>query len=392
MVEHSQKPGEGSCEFVQAMQEILRPFPVLTTAYSDPIHSNRQLLAVDIGDPEGKQALVATSHADVVGVEGQHWSTRPWKLTERDGYWFGRGTCDTHGTGVSMLLAGLREDVHSLLTELRKRVTLLFTYDEEATSPGFSMRGARLAAGLLGNERIIESKYFVVGEPTEINGEITPMRGHKGRLLAHFKVSTTAPGHVSQPVENALMSAGRIIHEIDNYGRMMTYGHNDANQHCQIFSPPYTTVQVSAGRVKDRDYSTTPSDAEFTVDARTIPHYHNVRTDEILTLIERQKLPPHTTVTVRMEKSALGSITDAASPIVRLAEEATGKPAVGFNGGTEGRIFRNDAGMEGVTLGPGDLQFAHMSDERIRIASLFEATDIFSQIFKKAAALPSVSQ
>jgi len=388
MVENSQKPSEGNERFVEAMQDILKKYPVSMKVDTDPAYQNRQLLSVDFGDPDGEQMLVATSHTDVVGVEGQHWSSNPWELTESDDQWFGRGTCDTHGTGVSMILAGIRDDVRQPLLDARKKVTLLFTFDEEATTKEFSMRGARFAAGLLGNDPMISAKNFIAGEPTEIDGIITPMRAHKGRLLAHYKVSAPEAGHVSQATQNALMAGGRIIHKISEFADVMKYGSKD-DQEAMIFDPPYTTVQVSAADVKKGDYSTTPDHARFSVDMRTLPFAHRHRVDGIIDLIRSQHLPHEESVSIEIEKQAAGSMTPADARIVQIAEEVTKKKARGFNGGNEGRIFRNEASMQGITIGPGSLAFAHMPDERIKIASIYTGADIYAALFKRSIELSS---
>ncbi len=384
MVQHSQRPGEGNLAFIQAMEEILRKHPLPYTIHPDPVFANRALLAVEIGDPAGEQTLAAVSHSDVVGVDGQQWSNNPWKLHETDELWVGRGTCDTHGTGVSMLLAGLRSDVRQALIDAHKRVTVLFTYDEEATTLELSMRGARLAAGLLGTPRLLQTNNFLAGEPTEIGGHITPMRAHKGRFLAHFRVQALNAGHVSQLVQNALMAGSSIVHEIAEYGRMMHYG-SRRDAEAQIFDPPHSTVQVSAAEVKTGDYSTTPQHARFTVDMRTLPFVHRLRVEEMIDLITSQTLPGGETVTLEILKDGEGSMTPAAADIVRIAEEASGRKAAGFNGGDEGRIFRNGADMQGITMGPGDLAFAHQPDERIRIASVFAGADLYANVFLRSA-------
>ena len=35
-----------------------------------------------------------SGHSDCVPVEGQNWTSDPFRLTERDGKLYGRGTCD----------------------------------------------------------------------------------------------------------------------------------------------------------------------------------------------------------------------------------------------------------------------------------------------------------
>ncbi|WP_148289185.1 M20/M25/M40 family metallo-hydrolase, partial [Herbaspirillum sp. B65] len=47
------------------------------------------------GSTEG--GIVLSGHTDVVPVDGQKWDTDPFKITEKDGSLYGRGTCDMKG-------------------------------------------------------------------------------------------------------------------------------------------------------------------------------------------------------------------------------------------------------------------------------------------------------
>ena len=47
--------------------------------------------------PQGTDGLVLSGHMDVVPVDGQDWSTDPFKLTESGGRLYGRGACDMKG-------------------------------------------------------------------------------------------------------------------------------------------------------------------------------------------------------------------------------------------------------------------------------------------------------
>jgi acetylornithine deacetylase len=388
MVENSQRPGEDNQAFVESVSSYLSDKGFYLKTVDDPEIEGRTLLVAEVGDPEGEQMLATISHADVVGVEGQDWHHSPWELHEKDDTWFGRGVCDTHGSGVAMLLAASRPQVRRVLEKAHKRASVVFTYDEEAISPELSMRGARLAAGLLGPEAAITSEYFVAGEPTEIDGSIVPMRGHKGRWLGHFTVDVARSGHVSEIVQNAFMSGASIVHEIGGYARYLTYG-SDTDEDAQIYRPPHSTVQVSAAVVKSGDFSTTPSKAQFTVDMRTLPDVHDLRVKEITDLIKRGSWDSDVAVLLDVVKDAKGSLTPADSPIVVAAEQATGRSARGFNGGDEGRIMRLQAHKEGVTLGPGKLQYAHMPNEQIAIRSIFRAADIYSKLFRNSVQLGS---
>ena len=65
MVAHSQQPGKGNFEFNEALTERLDELGLTYDKYRDPVHDDRELLSVEIGPSDGKQVLVATSHADV---------------------------------------------------------------------------------------------------------------------------------------------------------------------------------------------------------------------------------------------------------------------------------------------------------------------------------------
>jgi acetylornithine deacetylase len=47
--------------------------------------------------PEDVPGIVLSGHTDTVPVDGQAWTTDPFRLVERDGRFYGRGTCDMKG-------------------------------------------------------------------------------------------------------------------------------------------------------------------------------------------------------------------------------------------------------------------------------------------------------
>jgi acetylornithine deacetylase/succinyl-diaminopimelate desuccinylase-like protein len=108
----------------------------------------------------------------------------------------------------------------------------------------------------------------------------------------------------------------------------------------------------------------------------------------MIDLITSQTFPLGETVTIEIIKDGEGSMTPPEADIVRIAEDVTGQAARGFNGGDEGRIFRNSAAMQGVTMGPGDLAYAHQPDERIRIASIFAGADAYADMYLRSAGIP----
>src|SRR6201996_5930150 len=56
--------------------------------------------------PDGDNGYVLSGHTDVVPVDGQDWSSDPFKPEVRDGLLYGRGACDMKGfVGVALALA-----------------------------------------------------------------------------------------------------------------------------------------------------------------------------------------------------------------------------------------------------------------------------------------------
>ncbi|MBM4268320.1 MAG: M20/M25/M40 family metallo-hydrolase [Deltaproteobacteria bacterium] len=85
------------------------------------------------GDGSAKPVLMI-AHIDVVGAEGQDWSTKPHELTEKDGFLYGRGTGDDLG------MAAVELEVLELLKKqkvpLARDVILAWTGDEESGGAG----------------------------------------------------------------------------------------------------------------------------------------------------------------------------------------------------------------------------------------------------------------
>jgi acetylornithine deacetylase len=82
--------------------------------------------------PEVEGGIVLSGHTDVVPVDGQPWDTDPWCVTEKDGKYFGRGTCDMKGFDALAIWA---------LVEAHKRGTtrplqIALSFDEEVGCTG----------------------------------------------------------------------------------------------------------------------------------------------------------------------------------------------------------------------------------------------------------------
>src|SRR5271156_3677449 len=106
--------------------------------------------------PEGDGGIVLSGHTDVVPVDGQDWSSDPFRAEVRDGKLFGRGACDMKGfVGVALALA---PEIGK--AKLTRPLHFALSYDEEVGCVGVT--------GLLEDLKRegIKPALALVGEPT----------------------------------------------------------------------------------------------------------------------------------------------------------------------------------------------------------------------------------
>src|SRR5271170_6875577 len=77
--------------------------------------------------PDAADGIVLSGHSDVVPVDGQSWDSDPFKVVERGGKLYGRGTADMK----SFIAACLAMTPQWLKLPLKKPIWLAFSYDEE---------------------------------------------------------------------------------------------------------------------------------------------------------------------------------------------------------------------------------------------------------------------
>jgi len=82
----------------------------------------------------GRKPILLMAHMDVVEARREDWSMDPFKLTEQDGYFYGRGTSDIKQgiTAVTTALFQLRAQGFKPTRD----IVVLFTGDEETTGQG----------------------------------------------------------------------------------------------------------------------------------------------------------------------------------------------------------------------------------------------------------------
>ena len=290
----------------------------------------------------GDGGLVLSGHTDTVPCNPERWQSDPFTLTERNGRFYGLGTCDMKGF-FALILEALQ---HYQASEFKQPLIILATADEES-----SMCGARALA----QQGKPKARYAVVGEPTSLK----PIRMHKGIMMESVRLTGKA-GHSSNPDLgiNALDAMVPVMNELMNLRRDLAGRYQNAHFAVQV--PTLNLGCIHGGDNPNRICGS----CELAFDLRTLPGMSN---DDLRDEI-RQRLNPIAEQN-RVEFSfeplfpGVNSFeTAATSPLVQAAERLTGHTSAAVNYATEAP-FLQDLGIDTIVLGPGNIDQAHQVDE-----------------------------
>jgi acetylornithine deacetylase len=334
---------------------------------------NKANLWITIG-PKDVAGYVLSGHVDVVPVDGQDWSTNPFLLAEKDGRYFGRGTCDMKGF-VASSLAAVPDMVAA---PLGKPIHLAISYDEEV-----GCRGVRTLLAVL-KERPLKPEACFVGEPTNMQVVIAHKTGRPMRVTVKgFEAhSSLRPYGVS-----AIEEAAKLIVKINEIGQRLAR-RPDLDP---LYSVPFSTTSVGvikggtvrnivAGEcVVDFDLRCVPGDDPHAIVAEIEAYARDV--------LE----PPMKAISPAagfvFEELALvpGLDTAADAPVTVLAKKLAGRndhAKVAY--GTEAGLFQ-EIGIPTAIVGPGSIEQAHKPDEYVEAAELAEADAFMAKLIAHAA-------
>jgi acetylornithine deacetylase len=348
---------DSNLALIAFVQDYLAQYDVECELFHNAERTKANLFAT-IG-PRDRGGIVLSGHTDVVPVAGQDWTLDPFRLTERDGRLYGRGTADMKGFIASVLAAVPR----FVEQDLQLPVHLAFSYDEEVGCLGVRPMLAELAT------RPHRPRLCLIGEPTALK----PVLGHKGKLAMRCHVKGAACHSAYAPYGvNAIQYAARLIGRLEAIGAQLAAPeHHDAR-----FDPPYSTVQtglIQGGRA----LNIVPAECEFDFEVRALPDFDAREVaDQLQGYAERDLLPAmravHAETGVRFQSLSAypGLATPPDSEAARLLARLTGSTefeTVAF--GTEGGLFEA-AGIPTVVCGPGSMDQGHKPDEFVSTAQL----------------------
>lgn len=301
----------------------------------------------------GRGGVVLSGHTDTVPADPAEWRSDPFRLTERGGSLYGRGTADMKGF-IALCLALVPRAV-----AMPPAVPLhfAFTHDEETGCLGAPALIRALPTG------IARPLLAIVGEPTSMQ----IANRQKGAAFFHTQV-VGREGHSSAPERgvNAILAAAEMVGAIAHLaGEARARPHPDSG-----FDPPHTTLSVgtiSGGRA----VNIIAGECGFEWDLRNVPEDDAAALkDEVdrvaADLLARMRaVYPAAAIVTETRVAVPPLVPDPASPAEALARRLTGAnrtTAVSF--ATEAGLYQQ-AGIPAVVCGPGSIDVAHKPDEFI---------------------------
>jgi acetylornithine deacetylase len=330
---------------------------------------NKANLYANIG-PEAAGGVVLSGHTDVVPVEGQMWDTDPWRVVERDGRLYGRGTCDMKGFNA-LALAFVPQMIRA---GLKRPIQIALSYDEEVGCVGAPFMIAEMA------DKLPRAAAVVVGEPSLMKA----VTGHKGGVggVAHVRGYEV---HSSLPHKgvSAIMIAARLI---DWLSREMERNRANADPK-SIYEPAYTTLH--AGTISGGTASNiTAKDCVFQFDFRVLPSESGQDwKDRYLAFVSRveaemKAVQPTAGICISWKFGVPGLTQETNGEAEQLVRHLTGDNSTNVvSYGTEAGQFQRE-NFSAVICGPGSIEQAHQPNEYLSVAQFEAAADFMRNLIK----------
>ncbi|MCC7274752.1 MAG: acetylornithine deacetylase [Alphaproteobacteria bacterium] len=325
--------------------------------------------------PADRGGVMLSGHTDVVPIDGQEWSTDAFRVTEKDGRLYGRGTTDMK----SFVAVALAMVPRFAAARLATPVHLAFSYDEEVGCLGVRRMIDAVAA------RPIRPTACIVGEPTGMQVVVA----HKGKLSYRCDVrGFECHSSICHTGVNAVEAAAEVVVRLKRIGRRL----REEGPHDPAFDPPYTTVHtgVVAGGTA---LNIVPKDCFVEFEFRHLPGADprallaEVRDyAETVLLPEMRAVRADTGFTWTEMSSFPGLGTPEDAPVVELARALSGANRTGKVAfGTEAGLFEA-AGIPTVVCGPGSIDQAHKPDEFVALDQVAACEAFLGRLIERLGA------
>ena len=407
-----------------AKRLIAAGFPEKDIQVIGPAQVNRNLVARFRGSGK-KPPILFLAHLDVVAALREDWSMDPFLLTEKDGFFYGRGTMDIKD-GAAILVADFIRLKQERFVPDRDLVIAL-TAGEES---GAEYNGVEW---LINNQRALINAEFCInmdaGDPQIKSGKrINRSVQASEKAVMNLNLEVKNPGgHSSLPLkDNAIYRLSKGLTWLGEYDfpvqlnevtrsyfnkmssletgqlaadmKAIAQGNSDTVAIRRLSGSPYynammrttcVATMVEAGHA----INALPQTAKATVNCRVLP---GSTQDEIQHTIVKVLADSQIVVTV-MNKLKTNPASALQPALMQTIESVTGKLWPGIpvlpvmeTGATDGIYLRNAGiptyGVSGVFIDVDDVR-AHGKDERIGVREFYEGSEYEYQLIKALSTL-----
>ena len=359
-------------DLIDFVRNYLNDYAIHSELAFNRQHDRANLYAT-IG-PDDTGGVMLSGHTDVVPVDGQDWSSNPFKLKYTDENVIGRGSCDMKGF-IACVLAGVPQMVES---PLKTPIHLAFSYDEEIGCVGVRDLVEKL------KQYDVLPKLGVIGEPTSM----CTVLGHKGKCSfeVNFKGHSCHSAFVDDGI-NAIEYAAELITFIKQMNRRLKdKGCTDSGY--KVDHSTFHTGVIQGGTA----LNIVPNHCQFIFEIRNLPQddieqlvntIQNFAQNQILPRM--RQLNNQCDIEFKPLSSYPGLHTDHQSDCVKFVNGV--HPASShiekISFGTEAGIFSEQLDVDCVVCGPGSIVQAHKPDEYVSVEQLNACDQFISNLIYK---------
>ncbi len=340
-------------ELIRFIENYLNKYSVASKLIYNADKTKANLFAT-VGNPD-QPGILLSGHTDVVPVDGQDWSSDPFRVRENDSRLFGRGCAD-----MKSFIAVVLSFVPAMIkTNLKLPLHLSFSYDEEV-----GCIGVRSLIDKLKDAPVLP-RFCIVGEPTEMR----VINGHKGKVAYQVCVDGQECHSALAVTDgvNAVEYAADLIVFIKSLQQEIA-GNGPFDPDYDVAYTTLNTGPISGGRA----LNIIPDNCEFEFEIRNIPDddpqaYIDKITNFADTALKplMRKIHRNTDIKFVEKASYPGLFTHTDSEVIFVTKSlASESDTARINFGTEGGLFHN-INIPTVICGPGSINQAHKPDEFI---------------------------
>lgn len=373
--------------------------------------------------------ILMIAHLDVVEALRSDWSLEPYKLTERDGFFYGRGTSDIKGGATTIAEALLRLKREHIVPE--RTLIMALTAGEEGGG------GYNGISWLIANHRdLIDAEWCINpdgGDPLIKDGKkfVRPVQASEKLYQSFYLTSTNKGGHSSMPtLDNAIARLADAIGRVSRFhfpvhlnGTTRAYfarsaalqtgqlasdmsaiakNERDSAVAARLSVSPFYNAQLRTTCVPTmleggHAPNALPQMARALVNCRILPEETPAQVQAMLTRVVADTAVRVTPIDSGKPGTASALSASVMTPVENVTKRMwPGVPVIPQmeTGATDGWRLRDAGiptyGLSGIPLDVDDIR-AHGRDERIMVESFYDGVEYFYQLVREVAVAPTKS-